>query len=176
MDFLPCNHPILYNTDSLNVKHVCEYSEGLTPSDSPAHTGHTCTYHTNTHSQVPGPTPLRTLSATSDTECHGDISQPRWHGDPPSPCQVTLARPSAHTGNMSVGVYSVYVCVWACLSGTCPNLMAQCHCPPTIWQSVFSFHFFPVTLLIFFNYLEHFLSIFYVATQESYTAESRHKF
>ena len=64
---------------------VSEHSEGLTPSDSPAHTGPaTNITHTHTHIHNPlAPHPLPSLSAASDIDCHGDISQPRWHGDPP---------------------------------------------------------------------------------------------
>lgn len=87
-----------------------------------------------------------------------------------SPRQVTLARPNAHTGNMSVGVYSAYVCmsmlIWHLSKprGTVPL--------PSHWRSVFFFHFFSVTLLIIFvNYLEHFHLNFDVATQESYSAK-----
>lgn len=104
----------------------------------PAHTGPTTTWHTHTHIFT-GPWPLTpfplfqqplTRSATvTSVSPVGMVTLP-------SPSQVTLARPNTLLGVFCVGVCSVCVCVWPCLSGTSPNLVALCHCTPTTWQSV----------------------------------------
>lgn len=121
--------------------------------------------HSHTLSQPLASNPLRSLS---NSLWH---SLPRWHQ--PAPLAWWPSRylvrspwlaPAPYWECFVCGVFlcmHVRVCLWACLSGTSPVLLALCHCHPTTWSPSVSFlHFVSVTPLMLFSGVPwHFFSL-----------------